>query len=287
MAISNPPITAVPTLHHTTHETGGADVVAAIDGSVITTGSVAAARGGTGTTTGLTVLNASNVTIGTLPDAQLSTNIPRLNISNSFTGVPIEIKATNPYLTWFDTTQPSGARVFIAQDVGQSLTFSSMNDTYSTYTTQNILQLNRLGDVSIGRDVFEKGRTSPMGHWIAVPFNASNFTGATGTWTVAAGNILINNYTLIGKTMLWSCAINGSTVTGVTGSVSIALPIYPATGVAYSGVCKAGYCTDSAGAIDTFISISGTTNLAGLNFLGRNPTNGVFTLYFSLACQIN
>jgi hypothetical protein len=43
-----------PTAHHDTHETGGADALAALDASVIVTGTLPAARGGTGTGTAFT-----------------------------------------------------------------------------------------------------------------------------------------------------------------------------------------------------------------------------------------
>jgi hypothetical protein len=43
-----------PTAHHATHETGGADALAALDASVIVTGTLPAARGGTGTGTAFT-----------------------------------------------------------------------------------------------------------------------------------------------------------------------------------------------------------------------------------------
>ena len=40
-------------------------------------------------------------------------------------------------------------------------------------------------------DIYEKGRTTALGHWIDVPFNAANFSVLTGsgTWTVGAGAI--------------------------------------------------------------------------------------------------
>jgi hypothetical protein len=60
-------------------------------------------------------------------------------------------------------------------------------------------------------DVHEKTRTVPMGHWIAVPFNAANFWIAQGTWQIATEHVLSNRYTLIGKTCIWNLNISGST----------------------------------------------------------------------------
>src|SRR4030095_10686131 len=49
-----------PPAHHATHEPGGTDA--------------------------LTALDAATLTSGTLPDARLSANVPRLNANNTFTG---------------------------------------------------------------------------------------------------------------------------------------------------------------------------------------------------------
>lgn len=62
--------------------TGGGDLSANRTISLSTP--VSAGNGGTGTTTGLTVLNASNLSSGTLADARLSSNVALKNINNSF-----------------------------------------------------------------------------------------------------------------------------------------------------------------------------------------------------------
>jgi hypothetical protein len=72
----------------------------------------------------------------------------------------------------------------------------------------------------------ERARTVPMGEWIAVPFSAANFTGAGAmVWTVNAGNVQTNRYTLIGKTLIWTVYINASTLSGTAdGQIGITIP---------------------------------------------------------------
>ena len=58
--------------------------------------------------------------------------------------------------------------------------------------------------------LYEKGRTTAMGHWIDVPFNAANFAGYRLTdWTVVAGESHRESlYSLIGKTLHWNLVLN-------------------------------------------------------------------------------
>ena len=243
MPIYNPPPTAVPSAHHTTHETGGTDVVAAIDGSVITSGAVAAARGGTGTTTGLTLLNASNVTTGTLPVAQLPANVARTDAANIFTGNPQVLSSASPGINLTDTSQAANLRIFYIQNTSQGLYFRAFDDTLSPVI--NPLFLTRSGDAAIARDLYEKGRTTPMGHWIDVPFNAANFTATAGTWTVTAGNVLMNAYTLIGKTLYWVILIAASSVSATTPDLRITLP----AGLSISRYSETSFAASDNGAI--------------------------------------
>jgi len=91
------PATAAPPLaHHATHEPGGTDAIVALDASVLTQGTIADARlsanvafkpiamadGGTGVTTGLTVLNAANLATGIVPDARFPAT---LNLTTGLT----------------------------------------------------------------------------------------------------------------------------------------------------------------------------------------------------------
>lgn len=78
------------------------------------------------------------------------------------------------------------------------------------------------GDSSASEDVearsyYESPRTVPLGYWIDVPFSAANFTASGGAaWTVAAGNVAVDRYTLIGKTLLWTVYLTGGSISGAT-----------------------------------------------------------------------
>ena len=56
----------------------------------------------------------------------------------------------------------------------------------------------------VGVDVYEKGRTTPMGHWIDVAYSAGNFAATTGNWTVDAGDVETYAYALVGRTMTFT-----------------------------------------------------------------------------------
>jgi|SRR5215831_4136970 len=74
--------------------------------------------------------------------------------------------------------------------------------------------------------VYERNRTVAMGEWTDVPFNAADFGGSGSlTWTVTAGNIITRRYALVGKTMVYSAYIQGSSVGGTPNNeLHIAIP---------------------------------------------------------------
>jgi hypothetical protein len=61
-----------------------------------------------------------------------------------------------------------------------------------------------------------------------VPFNAANFVGVGGTWTVTAGNVAIFQYALAGHVGFVTLYLTGSTVTGTPSQLQILnLPFTP------------------------------------------------------------
>jgi hypothetical protein len=63
--------------------------------------------------------------------------------------------------------------------------------------------------------VYEQGRAIGMGHWIDIPYNAADFYSDAGTtFTVEAGDISTNAYTLIGNTCIRMVLINGASIAG-------------------------------------------------------------------------
>lgn len=218
--------------HHAEHEPGGVDALVALDGSVITTGAVPAARGGTGVTTGLTVINgasvtsginAANVTAGTLPDAVHSTNVAMRNAINQFTNENT-ITYTNPLLYFADISQPANQKLWALSSAVQTFRLYSATDVGALTAPTFNLQLDRSGSLKVATDIYEKQRTTPMGHWIDVPYSAGNFFGNVGTWTVEAADVNVCAYTLIGKTMILSFWIAGSSVSGSPLYLHINLP---------------------------------------------------------------
>lgn len=108
----------------------------------------------------------------------------------------------------------------------------------------------------------ERGRSTPLGEWIDIPFNAADFVATAGTWTV--GSALLHAYTLIGQTCLYAFNVQGTSLTGAGSELQITLPVSAAnkefTGVTFIGGDNGpalGFCaTRDAG--------SGGTNKIGL-----------------------
>lgn len=72
--------------------------------------------------------------------------------------------------------------------------------------------------------VFERGRSVAMGDWIAVAFNAANFTGTGGTWTVIAANQIALSYQLVGTTMTLRFRVLNTNVAAGSLALQIAVP---------------------------------------------------------------
>ena len=152
----------------------------------------------------------------------------------------------------------------------------------------SLAQVSAAGDLSV-RDVYEKARTVPMGHWISVAFNAANFSGnGAMTWTLQAGDQLAYSYTLVGKTMFISGYFNQTTVGGtVNTDLRVAIPggfvanglviglarVNPAAGAFSPGTVY----VLSGGTLINFQTINGTNWVAGAD---------ITALQFSLAFPI-
>lgn len=93
----------------------------------------------------------TNVTLDTATAGEI-----RINATSGSGGRGFEVIGGTPYFGWRDTSQPSGSQVFIAQNVGQKLTFSSMNDDYTAYTAANTISISRNAVVNIN-GVLEAG----------------------------------------------------------------------------------------------------------------------------------
>jgi len=127
-----------------------------------------------------------------------------------------------------------------------------------------------------GAVIYEASRGTPLGYWTAVPFNAAHFAGTAGmTWTVTAGQVTANHYTLVGKTLLWNVLIAGATLSGAsTAGITLAIPPpftsiqqFQATGQLYlagwtSALIVGGATSITIYRLDTAPMALGSMNLA-------------------------
>jgi hypothetical protein len=212
-------------------------------------------------------------------------NVAWTNQANVFTADQTISRGT-PRLSFTDTSQPVDTRVFQVVAVNQHFVFQTLNDAQTAAISYPLI-LNRAGDATVGKDIYEKGRTVAMGHWQDVPFNAANFTGSSGmTWTVAAGNIVKNRYTLIGKTLHWQLVIYASVLSGTPATYIVAtLP----GGFSAPGAVSTVGRVYVAGSFATDIGSSGGTTVSIYKMDGSNfnsPDNAVY-VFVNLTCEIS
>jgi len=226
LTINGAPITpggGTPGAHAPTHAAGGSDPVA---------------------------LSAAQITSGTLPDARLSSNVALKNINNQFSDYQT-IQAGYAQLVLHDLNGAVNARRWgvmtyngdvimqarndddtyqnnslqIARNGNltvagssylQAVSCTSIGCTFITSSGDIYSQRNMSADAAVFSPIFiEAGRSTPLGHWINVPYAASNFVGSQSmTWTVESADVQTYAYTLIGNTMLLSVCIYAASVGG-------------------------------------------------------------------------
>ena len=176
-----------------------------------------AQEGSTARLVGVGDLIAQTITAKTLTD--LETQAALLGAANVFTQ-PQTITQTgvNSRLTLIDPSHPANLRGWAVLNYDQRLQIQPVND--AGVATLNAILLERNGNVRAHQDLYEKFRSTALGHWITEPYNPANFSGgAPLTWSVAAGAVTTNRYTLIGKTLVWSLAIDAATLGGAPGPI--------------------------------------------------------------------
>lgn len=88
----------------------------------------------------------------------------------------------------------------------------------------------QLDEVDIGGGIYisdgvTAGDWVPIdGEWTDVAFNASDYEGATGTWTVEAGDVSVNRYKVIGKILYWTVVLISTVTSGTPASLLIDIP---------------------------------------------------------------
>lgn len=63
--------------------------------------------------------------------------------------------------------------------------------------------------------------THEQGRWIRVPYSDLAFLANTGSWSVPAGTVHQLDYQLRGSAVLYTMALNGTTITGTPGILSV------------------------------------------------------------------
>jgi hypothetical protein len=186
---------------------------------------------------------------------------------------PFRIAASPPIIDLNDMAATAGSRGFrLINTTGSTLIYSINENTGAVAGAAN-LTLDRLGNVKVGADIYEKGRTAPMGHWVDVPYSAGNYTSDVGSWTVDAGDVITHSYTVFGKTLLLMLYLNTFSISGSPASLRLALPSPYSLAKGFNGIL--GNSTDG------LVNVSNTTatqlafsKLAGGTF--SNVTNSGF-----------
>jgi hypothetical protein len=218
--------------HHATHETGGSDALAALSAAILTS--------------------------GILPDARLSSNIPRLNQSNTFAPDLIIQGSTYARQIFTDPSQAANARAFAVLNYSQQFTISAVNDAL-TANASTPLTLDRAGNVYVQANLYEKQRATPLGHWTAIPYNASNFTTDSGTLSFPSGNVYTYAYSLVGKTITLAFYADTGTITGTPGQLRFALPAGITAAFYASGPARYFDGTTSSSAGELTVSPAGAS----------------------------
>lgn len=119
-----------------------------------------------------------------------------------------------------------------------------------------------------------------VGGWQAIPFNAADFSGTGGmTWTLAAGNLPVHRYAVIGTTLFLTTYIAGGVIGGTLGpTLLVKLPRTVAGGTAatsqcYDGIHQPGFVAVQAGGTHLMIQkIQETAFSAGVSYIRFSVT---------------
>jgi hypothetical protein len=149
------------------------------------------------------------------------------------------------------------------------------------------------GAATFASTIKERGRSTAIGEWIAVTFSSSNFdsagAGGTGKWTVASGDVAVNRYTLIGKTLIWNLLIANSSVDASGGDITeLRVTIPGGFTASASSVVRLSYCNDNGTLRDHAFATASSTyvSLANGTFgTWTTSTNSTYA-YLQIAIEI-
>jgi hypothetical protein len=119
------------------------------------------------------------------------------------------------------------------------------------------------------------------GVWQNVAFTAADFAGFSPmTWTVTSGQVSLNSYTLIGKTLIWSLVLAGSTLGG-TASGRLELKVPAGLTVAVSNPVRVTACLNAAILVEAELYNTAGTILSLFKLPSTNFTVGTLDLRFT------
>ncbi|HEU5004945.1 MAG TPA: hypothetical protein VFT49_02540 [Candidatus Saccharimonadales bacterium] len=217
----------------------------------------------TGNGSGLTALNGSNISSGTINDARLSGNVALKNGNNTFTGNNTFVLSTGP-LQVQDASTPLGTDLFEVTDSTGATKYFAVNSSGATISGYDVCtsQGNCAG---VGGDVTSSGGT--LNH--LAKFSAGNAIADSlilddGTSVTIGGDLAANNITQNGHQV---CDTSGNCVGGGGAGSAIG-------GSGTAG--KVALFTDTGTIGDSILSQSGTTVTAGgsINATGQYQLNG-------------
>lgn len=126
--------------------------------------------------------------------------------------------------------------------------------------------------------------------WEAVPYSSGNFTGnGSMTWTVDSGDVALNRYVVMGKTMVWSVALVTTTIGGTPNTtLNIAIP-GGYTAVSTGNHARVARCANNGSLVEASVlvgsssAISIVLNTFGNWAAGTNNNEFSFQLIFEIA----
>lgn len=160
----------------------------------------------------------------------------------------------------------SGNVFFTHQDAGSTAgnRFINFATTGTTPLNQGVARFTCDATASRWRMIYHQ-----QGAWINPVFNAGDYTAATGTWTVIAGNVAVFGYFLQGRTMHIKMEVNSTSVSATPATLNRTIPGGFTSAV---GTVQLGRVVDNGGAAAIGIGrvVGGTTmNFSStINFTG-------------------
>lgn len=166
--------------------------------------------------------NAGNVGIGTV------TISARFHVISTTEQLRIGYDASN-YTSF--TVGSTGALTVDATGAGAAVTFADA----ATFTPV----------ATFTAGLKERGRSVLAGEWANQAYSAGDYTASASTWTVDSGDVALNRYMLVGKTVTWQVTIASTDVGGAPAHLRIAVPggLTEAAAMSRGGSC--GLTTDA------------------------------------------